>query len=406
MPVMRLHCLAPEVKNACVVPVVVDDHWNLGTSTHRKSKWDERPCSIATIDKSLSVEMKEKLKTKLKERYNGLRRYYHARDTRLDWLSDRGSFGMFVLDEVVPTSTCELGSCNVRQWCNKSTALYWAPTAQEIVGQPCSSIPFRCIYKTWFEYHDGSPDIEFQTFLAKPIRITLNGPRTITEIIQAHRSFCDRLLCFLMEHVHSGGAGEERPASLANYNLLLSFRAVVVILDEIAPHLKEDYNYTKSSVFIDREARRQNVLLVLTGDDQGLSAPVDFDSLRSQTLSLGRADVNDDQSFNTIRVSLQTAVRFIADLHRREETAFRDLRRSTINMPTGLTNDSTTTKAGRYADEMIQKAEKEGYNNVFEVKYELEQLQQPDQKELSRDEELQNCPRGVEEYLVELTRPR
>jgi len=235
MPVMRLHCLAPEVKNACLVPVVVNDHWNPGTSTHRKSKWDERPCSIATIDKSLSIEMKEKLKTKLKERYNGLRRYYHARDTRLDWLSDRGSFGMFVLDEVVPTFTRELGS---------------------------------------------------------------------------------------------------------------------------------------------------------TGDDQGLSAPVDFDSIRSQSLPIGREDVNDNPSFDMVRVPLQAAVRFIADLHRREETAFQDLRRSTINMPTGLTYDSTTTKAERYADEMIQKAEEEGYNNVFEVKYELELMQQPVQKELSRDEEL------------------
>jgi len=147
MSVVKFHCVAPEGKDARIVPGVVDDRSFPGTSPNPRYKRNERPCSIATIDKSLSVEMKEKLKMKLKEKYNGLRRYYHARDTRLDWLSDRGSFGMFVLDEVVPTSTRELGSCDVRQWCNKCTALYWAPTAQEIVGQPCSSVPFRCIYK-------------------------------------------------------------------------------------------------------------------------------------------------------------------------------------------------------------------------------------------------------------------
>lgn len=95
-----------------------------------------------------------------------------------------------------------------------------------------------------------------------------------------------------MQHVHSAEAGEEQPATLVNYDLLLSFRAVIIILDQLAPHVKEDYNYTKSSVFIDREARRQNVLLVLTGDDQGLSAPASFDSIRSQSLPLERDDMS------------------------------------------------------------------------------------------------------------------
>ncbi len=106
-----------------------------------------------------------------------------------------------------------------------------------------------------------------------------------------------------------------------------------------------------------------------------------------------------------VRVPLQTAVQFIADLHKREETAFQGLRHSTIGMPTGFTINSTTTKAELYADEMILKAE-EGYNNVFAVKYELEQLQQPEQEELFREEELQTYPRGAEEYLTTLTRPR
>lgn len=407
MSAVDFRSVAPEGKDARIVPGVVDNYSLPGMSPNQRYGGIERPCSIPTIDNSLSADTKGELKTKLMKRYDELRRHNHARDTRLDWYSSEGySVGMCVLDKVVPTSTRELQSYHVRQWCNKSTALYWAPTAQRISGPFCSSIPFRCIYKTWFDLHDGSPDIDFGTFLAKPIRIILNGPRTVTEIIRAHRLFCDRILCYLMEDAHLEEGGEGKPGTLANYDLLLSFRAVIIILDKIAPHVEEDHNFTKSSVFVDREARRQNVLLVLTGDDQGLSAPVSFDSIRSQSLELARDDVNDDQSIDMVRVPLQIAIRFVANLEQREERAFQDLRHSAIGTPTGLPIDNATTKAERYADEMIQKVEEEGYENVFEVKYALEELQQPEQKELSREEELQNCSRGVAEYLVALTRPR
>ena len=204
--------------------------------------------------------------------------------------------------------------------------------------------------------------------------MTLNDPRTIIEMIEAHRSCCDRVLCFLMEHVHSGEAGEEKPGSSAKHDLLCSFRAVVIILDEVAPHLKEDCDYTRSRVFIAREGRRQNVLLVLTGDDHGLSTPVNFDSIRSQALSLGKAKVNDDQSYDMIRASLQIAMQFVADLHKGGEIAFHDLRRNTINIPTGFANDTSAAKTERSDDEMIQNADEEGYNSVFEVSYELKQL--------------------------------
>jgi len=228
MTVGKFYCVAPEVEDARIMPVI-DGHSFPGTSPPRKPWRNERPSSIPTIDRPLSAEIKEKLKTKLKERYHGLRRYSHARDTRLDWYSSSGyTVGMFVLDKLVPT--LEFDFHRARQWCNISTALYWAPTAQRTDGEPCSALPFRCIYKTWFDYHDGSPDIEFETFLAKPIRLTSNGPRTISEIIQAHRSFCDQVLGYLMEHARTGEAGEERPRGFANYDLLLSFRALVVIL--------------------------------------------------------------------------------------------------------------------------------------------------------------------------------
>ncbi len=74
MPVVTLHGLKPEVKDARIVPVVVGGHCYLRTSTYRENKKNERPCSNATIDRSLSIEMKKRRKTTPMKRYNGFRR--------------------------------------------------------------------------------------------------------------------------------------------------------------------------------------------------------------------------------------------------------------------------------------------------------------------------------------------
>lgn len=180
MSVVHFRSVAPEGKDARIVPGVVDSHSLPEMSPNQRYGGNERPCSITTTDNSLSVDTKKKPKTNLIERYNELRRYNHARDTRLDWSSGGGyTVEMCVLDEVVPTSNRELQFHDVRQWCNETTALYWAPTAQDISGQFCSSIPFHCICKSWFDYSDGSPDMDYATFLALPNRFV--SPRTVRE---------------------------------------------------------------------------------------------------------------------------------------------------------------------------------------------------------------------------------
>lgn len=65
--------------------------------------------------------------------------------------------------------------------------------------------------------------------------------------------------------------------------------------------------------------------MVLIGDDNGLSAPITFDIIRSHSLLLGKADIAGD--VDNIRVSLKTAIHFIANLQRKEEEAFPDLDR-------------------------------------------------------------------------------
>lgn len=65
----------------------------------------------------------------------------------------------------------------LRKFCNKPTVFYWAPSAQ--INDRCRLLPFACIYKEWFRYHNNDPNIEFGYFFAKPIRITSTGPETI-----------------------------------------------------------------------------------------------------------------------------------------------------------------------------------------------------------------------------------
>lgn len=106
------------------------------------------------------------------------------------------------------------------------------------------------------------------------------------------------------------------------FRLLPLYRAIFVVLDErVVPTEIEP----QVPIQLDQQVQRQHVLMVLTGDEKGLSAPISFDAIRSQSLPLGKAGTPDD--VDIIRVPLRTAVRFIADLQRKEEEAFPDLGR-------------------------------------------------------------------------------
>lgn len=115
-----------------------------------------------------------------------------------------------------------------------------------------------------------------------------------------------------------------------NLKFLPICRAIVVILDELSP--EEDVGGPDGRTYLDEEMQRQSIVLVLTGDDSGLSAPVTFNSLRAQSLPLVRTDCTaSDNDIDVIRVFLALAIRFVADLERREEAAFSETRSSTID---------------------------------------------------------------------------
>ena len=114
--------------------------------------------------------------------------------------------------------------------------------------------------------------------------------------------------------------------------------------------------------------------MILTGDETGLSAPISFESLNSQSLPLLKADIADH--VDTIRVSLRTAKRFIADLQRKEEDAFPALRLGATDQSIGSSTDISfgPISAGKWVDDIMHRAEEEGANNVLEMKRAAEMM--------------------------------
>ncbi len=218
-----------------------------------------------------------------------------ALDLKHHWSSD---VRMSTLASPTPLSASRY---ELNQFCNKSTLLYWEVSAQNPDPDyiPCpGTFLFACIYKRWFRCHNNDPDIGHGKFFAHPFQITPNGPQTIPDIVQAHAHICGQVT----SHFH--------------FHLLPLCRAIIVLLDEPFSWPEEEEDGTFS---LDKEAQRRTVVLVLTGHDQDLSSVLNFDTIRSESLPLAREDVSATDSENMIRVSLKTAVQFIAESQRKEE---------------------------------------------------------------------------------------
>lgn len=247
---------------------------------------------------------------------------------------------------IAPTTV--IGNWTLRRFLNKPTALYLAHSAQN--RDVYSSVVFACIYKDWFRYHSDNPDFGYGHFFANPIQINSIGPKTIADICEAHKSLCNRVSSLSDQggqgkaHVHDGRSPQD-------YKLLPLCRAILMILDERCPN-------PSGRLSLENQVQRQNVLIVRTREKDGLSAPISFDTIRSQSMPTGRSDVDTEESENTIRVSLRTAVKFILDLRQREEMAFPNLRRKPNNR---------TERADKYAMNILRKVDQRGSSNVIEM---------------------------------------
>lgn len=272
--------------------------------------------SATNRDRFVNTPPDSKLRAELKRKYNRRREENFGAEIKQYWKSDSQ------MSKVVDLMPVIHHDRSLEPLCNKPTMLYWESSALDPDTGRCPEIVFACIYKCWFRCHDNNPDIGFGKFFAHPFQITPTGPQTIPGILKRHAHLCEQAASRL-KYIKSGNA-ESCPTQWSrwqHFHLLPLCRAIIVLLDEVPP---SPVRKTDGTVSLDDEVQRQTAVLVLTGYNQDLSGAVNFDTIRSESLPLARHDVSANDSANVIRVSLKTAVQFIAGLQRREERAFSD----------------------------------------------------------------------------------
>lgn len=269
-------------------------------------------------------------------------------------------------DSITPTTV--IGNWTLQTFLNQPTALYLAHSAQE--RDAYSFVPFACIYKDWFRYHADNPDFGYRRFFACPIQIFSTGPKTIADICEAHKSSCNRVAS-LSDNGGQGKAHLHDMQSPQDHKLLPLCQAVLIVLDKRCPN-------PSGCVSLETQVQKQNVLIVRTREEDGLSAPVSFDTIKSQSLPLARSDVHTKENENMIRVSLRTAVRFILDLQRREEMAFPDLRRKP--------NDRSE-RADRYAMNLLREVDQRGSGGVIAMRFLLQDIKGQEEGKSSQEKE-------------------
>ena len=273
----------------------------------------------------------------------------------------RGECEILPLKSSTPNKLTKWG---VKNFCNKPTVLYWAFAAQRNPVEPtCSGLVFGSIYKRWFHHYNNDPNVEFGHFFATPVRITSAGPTSLNGILKAHKAYCEDVSSTLRKAGSDNGLLVRHGKLLPIYKLLPICRAVIVVLDKLAEPDLDPYDKFDTDAY----SQKQNVLLVRTGYEAGLSAPISFKDILAHSIPLARFDVMN--SNNAIRVSLATAVEFIACLVDREEAALPDYYQDPSLIDTFISpatpDFSEVFNAEAWADTIMQEAEKKGIDKHY-----------------------------------------
>ncbi|KAF2788659.1 hypothetical protein K505DRAFT_353062 [Melanomma pulvis-pyrius CBS 109.77] len=132
----------------------------------------------------------------------------------------------------------------------------YCPEPTQIPG-----IIFTSLYEEWRRC-DSDGNIEFGHFLANPVRITKSGPDTLQGIVKAHASLCAQATALTLD--------------LEQYSMHPLYPAIVIVCDR--NNLKGDIDcYSGRFVSLRKVAKKQTVLVVLTGVNAGLPISLRMD---------------------------------------------------------------------------------------------------------------------------------
>jgi hypothetical protein len=335
--------------------------------------------SVVT-EEPVSGHLKELVRADLQKRWHWYRNDTFRQATRICWAT---------LDDyliVLENTIGHLAPAQLEYLCNKATAFYWLQSAQstDSSGERTQTpgIVYAMICGEWFRTGDIKPSIEFGHFFANPIRITATGPSTLRGVINAHLSLYTQA-ARLMHQAQKGVVpiGHKFQSNLEHYSLLPLYHAIVVIIDTMDASRKNYEREPDGYISLRKCAQIQTVLIARTGAEQGLSAPISFESLRSHSLPVQRCDVMPD--IDVVRVSLAVAVKFIADLEAREEVAFSQSKNEPFldkslhpSSPKGFEgNRQVCCSPEAWADALIVAAEKHGYDNIYQTHQSIRRVQ-------------------------------
>ena len=192
---------------------------------------------------------------------------------------------------------------------------------------------------------------------------------------ETHKCLFDRAIA-LLNTIRGGEDSEGHLDDLLsrfprNVHLLPLCRAILIVFDGISPTDSAD-------ILLDEESQRQNVLIIRTEDGDGLSGSINFDAIRSQSLSLARSNISTDRRDDIVRLSLKTAVFFVLDLQRREEIVLPEVRCNT---------SAVSVEADQHIVKIMRAVDEKGIREVPEIDTVLKRMEMEERGESSQSGE-------------------
>ncbi|KAK8085848.1 hypothetical protein PG997_007119 [Apiospora hydei] len=254
--------------------------------------------SCPWMDPDTSEILRDPTQEELVVYMRGQAEAYHLGQLRR---SNTRQFPGAMLTPPFPLNGAPTGMCrrNAESCCNKSVALY------TIGHDPMPILTY--LYRKWLR--PFKDPVEFGQFIAKIIEIdlgqcrrTISRPKSVEKV----RGVVQDILNIHRQVLHD--IEEVCTADEDYYDILPLFKSMIIVTKQLPTGVHEDLS-------------QMQVYLILTGNVEGLSAPISFDSLyaKDQDLSIGGAC---GPQPDMVLTTLEAAVEFVQEVERREQSVF------------------------------------------------------------------------------------
>ncbi|KAK1770031.1 hypothetical protein QBC33DRAFT_529974 [Phialemonium atrogriseum] len=304
----------------------------------------------------------------------------------LPWHSTWSEFNRWSLDKQKLFTKRGGFPGGLREFANKEVIIYFE-SQDHVLGFNAQKLG-RYVYREWLRINGRRPPLFRHHAFAKDIwfdETCSNRPQNIPEITSFHKSFCDSASESLDEQatLHSGfdhynprgvhphiASRSWREHGFALGHL---FRSLFMVVDDQVvahtdpcphwaeyPHGKPLYNLERR---VEWHTSQFTVLLIKTGDNAHLSAPICFQSLydSAQALPVNRKDLtqgNRSIEDDVVRVKIGVAIQFVFDLLRMEQEALPHVLRAVETL-----KEELTRVCEHWVDRVLDHAQQVGIDN-------------------------------------------